>query len=97
MTEWMAIGLAAASLLLLLWLAFRLTDTGAADRSAERIGQRVSERVERLERDLRDELARLSLAQRGDLGSFQHVHPVMSGDGTWTTEVKGDPKPVALQ
>ena len=80
MTEWMAIGLAAASLLLLLWLAFRLTDTGAADRSAERIGQRVSERVERLERDLRDELARLSLAQRGDLGSFQQMLLAQAGD-----------------
>ena len=76
MTEWMVIGLSAASLLLLLWLAFRRPDTGAADR----IGTRLAERVERLERDLRDELARLSLAQRGDLGSFQQMLLAQAGD-----------------
>jgi DNA recombination protein RmuC len=68
MIEWIPTGLALASLLLLLWLAFRRPDTGAVDR------------VERLERDLRDELGRQSQALRQDLGTFQRMLTAQAGD-----------------
>lgn len=68
MTEWIPLGLAVASLLLLLWLAFRRPDSSAVDR------------LERLERELRDELGRQSQATRSDLGSFQQMLMAQSGD-----------------
>jgi DNA recombination protein RmuC len=53
------------NLLLLLWLAFRRVDAAP---------------LERLERELRDELGRQSQALRADLGSFQQMLLTQSGD-----------------
>jgi DNA recombination protein RmuC len=96
MNEWILLGLASASLLLLLWLAFRRPDpeevertaersterivAGTTERTSERVTQQVAQRVERLERDLRDELGRQSQALRADLGSFQQMLLSQSGD-----------------
>jgi DNA recombination protein RmuC len=92
MNEWILIGLAAVSLLLLLWLAFRRPDpaetersiermvAGTTERTSERVSQQMAQRVERLERDLRDELGRQSQALRADLGSFQQMLLAQSGD-----------------
>ena len=71
MTDWMPVAslvLLALNLLLLLWLALRRAD----DRSTAAI--------ERLERELRDELGRQSQGLRGDLGTFQQMLLTQSGD-----------------
>jgi len=66
MPEWIAVALLALNLLLLLWLVLR-------PRGAE-------QQLERLERDLRDELQRHAQASRGDLGTFQQMLLTQSGD-----------------
>lgn len=71
MTDWIPtvlLALAVAALALLLWLALRRPDTAALDR------------LERLERELRDELGRQSQATRGDLATFQQMLLAQSGD-----------------
>jgi DNA recombination protein RmuC len=68
MTDWILISLAVLSLLLLAWLALRRPDTTAVDR------------LERLERELRDELGRQAQATRADLGTFQQMLLSQSGD-----------------
>ena len=60
--------LAAVNLLLLIWQVRR------GD------GQREAQRIDRLERDLRDELGRQALAMRGDLATFQQMLLAQSGD-----------------
>jgi len=68
MPEWIVPALLALNLLLLLWLALRRpADTAAAP-------------IERLERELRDELGRQGLAMRADLGSFQQMLLTQGGD-----------------
>lgn len=68
MTDWILMTLAALTLLLLAWLALRRPDTSAV------------ERLERLERELRDELGRQAQATRADLGTFQQMLLAQSGD-----------------
>jgi DNA recombination protein RmuC len=68
MPEWIVPALLALALLLLLWLVLRPRDTGA---------QRD---IERLERELRDELGRQGQATRTDLGTFQQMLLAQSGD-----------------
>ena len=68
--------LLAANLLLLLWLAFKPSDEGPAQRSAEQIASRL----DRLERELRDELGRQGQGTRTDLASFQQMLLAQSGD-----------------
>jgi DNA recombination protein RmuC len=58
----------ALNLLLLIWLALRKPEGS------------TPERLERLERELRDELGRVAQAQRGDLGGFQQMLLTQSGD-----------------
>jgi len=68
MTEWILYAgpaLAALAVLLLLWLALRRPDTAP---------------LERLERELRDELGRQAQATRSDLGTFQQMLLAQSGD-----------------
>ncbi|MDH4050242.1 MAG: DNA recombination protein RmuC [Rubrivivax sp.] len=68
MTEWILMGAAAVGLVLLLallWLATRVADPAP---------------LERLERELRDELGRQAQATRGDLGTFQQMLLAQSGD-----------------
>jgi DNA recombination protein RmuC len=76
MSEGVLLGLLAAAaalnLLVLLWLALRPMDRGPAE-SMER-------QVERLERELRDELGRQGQGTRGDLATFQQMLLTQSGD-----------------
>ena len=68
MLDWIALALLALNLLLLLYLALRRTpDTSSAA-------------IERLERELRDELGRQAAATRADLGTFQQMLLTQSGD-----------------
>jgi DNA recombination protein RmuC len=68
MPEWIVPALLALILLLLLWIALRRpVDTAAAP-------------IERLERELRDELGRQGLAMRADLGNFQQMLLTQGGD-----------------
>ncbi len=71
MPDWIPLLLAALNLLLLLWLAWR------AGRTAE---PTVTRDIERLERELRDELGRQGQGTRTDLGSFQQMLLTQSGD-----------------
>ena len=70
--DWLFAALLALNLLLLmllwLWLATRPRDNGAL------------EPIERLERELRDELGRQGQGTRGDLGTFQQMLLAQSGD-----------------
>jgi len=67
MPEWTVAALLALNLALLLWLALRRSD-GA------------QQPIERLERELRDEIGRQAQASRVDLGSLQQVLLTQSGD-----------------
>jgi len=71
MPDWLLIFslvLAALNLLILLWIALRPRDDSAAGA------------IERLERELRDELVRSAQSSRGDLGTFQQMLLTQSGD-----------------
>ena len=68
MPEWIVPALIALCLLLLLWLAFRPRETGP------------DKLIERLERELRDELGRQGQGTRSDLGNFQQMLLTQSGD-----------------
>jgi DNA recombination protein RmuC len=68
MLEWILLALLALNLLLSLYLA------------ARRQPEPSSAPVERLERELRDELGRQGVATRGDLGTFQQMLLAQSGD-----------------
>jgi DNA recombination protein RmuC len=71
MPDWLlivALVLAALNLLILLWMALRPRDDGAAPA------------IERLERELRDELVRSAQSSRGDLGTFQQMLLTQGGD-----------------
>src|SRR5262245_33687752 len=65
MPEWIVPALLALVLAAVLWLAWRREGTQAG---------------ERLERELRDEIARQARAARADLGSLQQVLLTQSGD-----------------
>ncbi|MDE2371030.1 MAG: DNA recombination protein RmuC [Burkholderiales bacterium] len=71
-TVYVVLALLALNLLLLLWLALRRAD------------ERVPTLVERLERELRDELGRQGLGTRGDLAQFQRMLLTQSGDAART-------------
>jgi DNA recombination protein RmuC len=68
MPDWIVPALLALNLLILLWLALRPP--------ADPIGPRI----ERLERELRDELGRTAQTLRADLGTFQQMLLTQSGD-----------------
>src|SRR5512134_3089956 len=67
MPEWIVAALLALNLALLLWLVLR---RNSAD----------TQPIERLERELRDEIGRQAQAARVDLGSLQQVLLTHSGD-----------------
>jgi DNA recombination protein RmuC len=69
--DWILLALLALNLLLLLWLAWR------ASRPADTSWLRD---LERLERELRDELGRQGQGTRGDLAGFQQMLLTQSGD-----------------
>ncbi len=68
---WISLALSALTLVLLLWLLLRPRDDGAA---------RQINQIERLERELRDELGRQGQTTRADLGTFQQMLLTQSGD-----------------
>ena len=68
MPEWIVPALLALVLMLLLWLALRPRDAGP------------DKLIERLERELRDELGRQGQGTRSDLGTFQQMLLAQSGD-----------------
>ncbi|MDO8418753.1 MAG: DNA recombination protein RmuC [Rubrivivax sp.] len=68
MPDWIVPALLALNLLLLLWIALR--------RPADPTGPQI----ERLERELRDELGRQGQTMRGDLGTFQQMLLTQGGD-----------------
>ncbi len=68
MPEWIVPALLVLALLLLLWLALRPRDAGPV------------KEIERLERELRDELGRQGQGTRADLASFQQMLLTQSGD-----------------
>ena len=71
MPDWIlivALVMAALNLLILLWMALRPRDDAATGA------------IERLERELRDELVRSAQSSRGDLGTFQQMLLTQSGD-----------------
>ena len=68
MPEWIVPALLALVLLMLLWLALRPRDAGAA------------REIERLERELRDELGRQGQGTRSDLANFQRTLLAQSGE-----------------
>ena len=72
--------LLALNLILLLWLALRPTSDGAALQSAERAAEHTGLLIERLERELRDELGRQAGSTRSDLGTFQQMLLAQSSD-----------------
>jgi DNA recombination protein RmuC len=72
MPDWIVPGLLALALLLLLWISLRPRDAG--------VEQALGREIERLERELRDELGRQSGATRADLASFQQILLTQSGD-----------------
>jgi DNA recombination protein RmuC len=90
MLEWIAIALLALNLLLLIALVLRRApDTaGAAATAAESAAESVAAKstahvnaaIERLERELRDELGRQGQTARGDLGTFQQMLLTQGGD-----------------
>jgi DNA recombination protein RmuC len=69
--EWIVPALLALCLLLLLWIALR--------------PQRVDTLIERLERELRDELGRQGQATRADLATLQRLLLAQSGEAARTT------------
>jgi DNA recombination protein RmuC len=77
------------NLLLLLYLALRRTVDRSAEQAeraqlaqqqAQQNAQQISDRIERSERELRDELGRQGQGTRSDLGNFQQMLLTQSGD-----------------
>ncbi len=84
MTDWLPVALAAANLVLLLWLLLRRADDAAVVRATETLLQAGHADSERLERELRDEVARGGSATRQELGqtlaAFQQTLLAQTGD-----------------
>jgi len=84
MTEWLLLGLAAASVLLLLWLLLRSGDAAPLRGAIDALGQSGRADAERLERELRDEVARSGSGTRQEIGQtlavFQQTLLAQSGD-----------------
>ncbi|MBL8343775.1 MAG: DNA recombination protein RmuC [Rubrivivax sp.] len=71
---------AVLNLLVLLWLALRPRDRGAAEQAQQQVERQMGRQVERLERELRDELGRQGQGTRADLATFQQMLLTQSGD-----------------
>jgi DNA recombination protein RmuC len=69
--EWISAALLALNVLLLLWLAWRASQPADPGRARD---------VERLERELRDELGRQGQTTRADLANFQRLLLAQGGD-----------------
>jgi DNA recombination protein RmuC len=89
MPDWIVpalLALVLLALLLLLWRVWRPTDDATAaatersERAARDLERQLVGQIERLERELRDELGRQGQGTRGDLGTFQQMLLTQSGD-----------------
>ena len=82
--EWILLGLLVVVLLLILWLAFRHTDTLALNALRDDLLGSIRSDVQRLERELRDEVARSAGGTRQELAqtlaSFQQTLLTQQGD-----------------
>ena len=77
---WALLLVNALILVLLCWMLTRRPDDGPLQRLSDELGRTFRADGERVERELRDELGRQSLAHRQDLGSFQALLLAQSGD-----------------
>ena len=84
MIEGLLVALAAANLLLLLWLLLRRADDSALARATETLREAGRVGSERLERELRDEVARSGSGTRQEIGQtlavFQQTLLAQAGD-----------------
>ncbi len=86
MPEWIVIALLALNLLLLIALVLRRAPDTAGDIAAANAAMNAAATatanaaIERLERELRDELGRQGQTTRSDLGTFQQMLLAQSGD-----------------
>ena len=84
MIEGLLVALAAANLLLLLWLLLRRADDSALARATETLREAGRAGSERLERELRDEVARSGSGTRQEIGQtlavFQQTLLAQAGD-----------------
>ena len=84
MIDWLPVALAAANLLLLLWLLLRRADESALGRATETLREAGRADGERLERELCDEVARSGSATRQEIGQalagFQQTLLAQAGD-----------------
>jgi len=84
MIEWLSAALAAANLVLLLWLLLRRADRSELTRATEALQRAGHADSERLERELRDEVARSGSGTRQELGQtlavFQQALLAQAGD-----------------
>ncbi len=84
MTEWIVWALLALDTVLLLWLLLRRPDASASDAMSASIQQAMRQDSERLERELRDEVARSATATRQEhqhgLSTFQQSLLAQSTD-----------------
>ena len=84
MIEWLSIALAAVTLCLVVWLLVRRNDEAPMRRALEALQQSSRADAERLERELRDEVARSGSGTRQEIGqtlaAFQQTLLAQSGD-----------------
>ncbi|MCB2021509.1 MAG: DNA recombination protein RmuC [Burkholderiaceae bacterium] len=84
MIEWLSIALAAVTLCLVVWLLVRRNDEAPMQRALEALQQSSRADAERLERELRDEVARSGSGTRQEIGqtlaAFQQTLLAQSGD-----------------
>jgi DNA recombination protein RmuC len=84
MIEWLSIALAAVTLCLVVWLLVRRNDGAPMQRALEALQQSSRADAERLERELRDEVARSGSGTRQEIGqtlaAFQQTLLAQSGD-----------------
>lgn len=84
MIEWLVVALCGVTLLLVVWLLVRRNDDAALQRAVEAISQSARADSERLEREMRDEVARSGSGTRQEIGhtlaAFQQTLLAQAGD-----------------
>ena len=84
MLEWLALAIAGVTLVLVVWLALRRADEAPLRRAIEALQSSAAASGERLERELRDEVARSGSATRQEVGQtlavFQQTLLAQAGD-----------------
>ena len=84
MIEWLLVALCGVTLMLVAWLLLRRSDDAALQRAIDTISQSARADSERLERELRDEVARSGSGTRQEIGqtlaAFQQTLLAQAGD-----------------